>query len=127
FVGAFISTPIDPLSRVRSKQIDDLSFSILAADDMFGLQVLHAFSHFLGSWVRLSWLLEIASFLDVHQHNDALWHSVVERQQDAAVGSASFNRKAFGLILSLTQEIFPRSRPLPSALHNWCMQSLPLS
>ena len=127
FHGASITTRMDQLAHVRSKRIEDLSFPVLAADDMFSLQVLHAFSHFLGSWVRLSWLLEIASFLDAHHHDDLLWHSVIERQQGVGpVSDTSLNRNAFGLILSLTQEIFPSSRPLPSPIHNWCIQPLPI-
>jgi hypothetical protein len=127
FHGASISTRMDQLARVRTKRIEDLSFPVLAADDMFALQVLHAFSHFLGSWVRLSWLLEIAYFLEVHHHNDLLWHSVIERQQGGApVGGISFDREVFGLVLSLVQEVFPSSRPLPSRLHDWCVQPLPI-
>jgi hypothetical protein len=127
FHGASISTRMDQLARVRTKRIEDLSFPVLAADDMFVLQVLHAFSHLLGSWVRLSWLLEIAYFLEVHHQDHLLWHSVIEREQDVAqINGTSFNRNAFGLILSLTQEIFPSSRPLPSRLHDWCIQSLPI-
>jgi len=127
FHGASISTRMDQLARVRSKRIENLTFPVPAADDIFALQVLHAFSHFLGSWVRLSWLLEIAHFIDVHHQDHLLWHSVVERQQDVAqVSRISFNREAFGLVLSLTQEIFPSSRPLPSALRDWCIQPLPI-
>ena len=127
FQGASIHTHVDQLARVRNKQIEDLNFPVLAADDMFALQVYHAFSHFLGSWVRLSWLLEIAYFLEVHHQDHLLWHSVVEREQDVAkVKGNSFNRDAFGLILSITQEIFPISSPLPPTLHDWCVQSLPI-
>jgi hypothetical protein len=127
FHSVFISTPMDQPPRVRSKSFENLSFPALVADDMFTLQVLHAFSHFLGSWVRLSWLLEIAYYLDVHRQDDLLWHSIVQGQQNAApVTGIAFNRNAFGLILSLTQEIFPSSRPLPSALNDWCIQSLPV-
>jgi hypothetical protein len=113
---------------VRSKSFENLSFPALAADDTFTLQVFHAFSHVLGSWVRLSWLLEIAYYLDVHRQDDLLWHCIVQGQQNAApVTGIAFNRNAFGLILSLTQEIFPSSHALPSALNDWCIQSLPVT
>jgi|tagenome__1003787_1003787.scaffolds.fasta_scaffold20875831_2 hypothetical protein len=128
FHGVSISTPTDQLARARSKTIDDLNFPALAADDMFALQILHSFSHLLGSWVRLSWLLEISNFLHAHHQNDSLWHSVIERQQNAPSQSSArsaHTRNAFGLILSLTQEIFPSSRPLPLPLHKWCIEPLP--
>jgi Uncharacterised nucleotidyltransferase len=129
FHGVSISTPADQLARARTKTLDDLSFPALAADDMFALQMLHAFSHLLGSWVRLSWLFEISNFLHAHHQDDPLWHSVIERQQSAqssaSTSAIAHNRNAFGLILSLTQEIFPGSRPLPSPLHNWCIEPLP--
>ena len=132
FHGFSIFTPTDQLARARTKTLDDLNFPALAADDMFALQILHAFSHLLGSWVRLSWLFEISNFLHAHHQDDSLWHSVIERQQSAqsqsgasTSASSASTRNAFGLILSLTQQIFPSSRPLPSPLHNWCIATLP--
>ena len=54
-----------------------------------------------------------ADFSDAH-NSGKLDHLVVN------------NRNAFGLILSLTQEVFRSSRTLPSALQDWCIQPLPV-
>jgi hypothetical protein len=116
--GVSIATPADELSRVRQKTLAGVSFPALATDDMFSLQVLHAFNHLLGSWVRLSWLLEIGHFLDLHHEDDALWHSIIERTQKEPA-----TRNAFGLVLCLTQALF--ARPIPHALDEWCLQPLP--
>jgi hypothetical protein len=124
FYGVSMHTPSDQLARLQQKTLQDLTFPTLADDDIFSLQVLHAFNHLLGSWIRLSWLFEIRHFLNLHHNDSVLWSSVISRQQasDAARERAN-NRNAFGLILSLTQRLFPR--PIPRALDDWCVQPLP--
>jgi hypothetical protein len=116
--GVSILSRSDELSRLQYKVLDGVAFPALATDDMFSVQVHHAFNHLLGSWVRISWLLEIGHFLDVHYNDDDLWRSVIARtQRDPVAGNA------FGLILCLTQTLFPR--PIPCALDEWCLRSLP--
>jgi len=124
FYGVSMHTPSDQLARLQQKTLQSLTFPALAADDIFSLQVLHAFNHLLGSWIRLSWLLEISRFLSLHHNDSALWSSVINRQRpgERAQGNVN-NRNAFGLILSLTQLLF--LRPIPRALGDWCVQPLP--
>jgi len=124
FHGVAIYTPSDLFAHAQNKIVDNLSFPTLATYDIFSLQVLHAFSHILGSWVRLSWLLEIAQFLDLYHDDDALWHSVIERQKTASADN--HNRNAFGLVLSLTRQTFPSHRQLPLPLREWCIEPVPL-
>jgi hypothetical protein len=118
FHGASVHLANNQLDRVRGASLNGIDFPILASDDAFSLQILHSFGHFLGSWIRLSWLIEIANFLNAHHQDNALWQSVVATQN-----SHGTNREAFGLILSLTNSLF--STKIPEALDAWCLQPLP--
>ena len=108
----------DCFERVQTKTSEGVTFPCLAPADMFCLQVMHAFNHFLGSWVRLSWLLEIGHFIGAHHGDAPLWDSI--RQYS---GESPLVRNAFGLIISLTNRLFPR--PIPKSLDQWCLQPLP--
>jgi hypothetical protein len=127
FHGASVDAPSDHLARSRRAALDDFSFPVLALDDAFSLQVLHTFSHLLGSWVRISWLVEIAHSLEAHRDNASLWHSVIKRNTNCGTATTSNgnNREAFGLILSLTNHLF--ATPIPKPLYDWCAhpQTLP--
>src|SRR5215472_3546854 len=59
----FMKLTVDCLHRTRVGHIHGFAFPSLADEDAFLLQVLHAFRHFLSSWLRLSWLWEIHYFL----------------------------------------------------------------
>jgi Uncharacterised nucleotidyltransferase len=115
--GASIDGPSDCRSRAQSKTLQNVSFPSLSADDMFYLQVMHAFKHLLGSWIRVSWLVEIGYFIDLHHRDADLWRSVTVR-----AGQDQIVQDAFGLIISLTQTLFPR--PIPRGLDEWCLQPL---
>jgi hypothetical protein len=116
--GVSIDAPSNCLQRAGRMAVHQVSFPALAPDDRFTLQVTHAMKHLLGSWVRLSWLVEIGYFIDLHYDDADLWCSVTTR-----AGDAPTVRNAFGLILSLTQALFPR--PIPHVLDAWCLQPLP--
>jgi len=113
-----IGAPIDCLDRLQPKSMLGVPFPALARDDMFLLQVFHAFQHLLASWIRLSWLFELDYFLGTHEQDAAFWHSVLDR----ASGDVKL-RRALGLILRLTNQIFPRR--LPPILEEWCLAPLP--
>jgi hypothetical protein len=116
--GVSIDAPSDCLQRVQNMTLQHTSFPALSPDDRFALHVMHAFKHLLGSWVRVSWLVEIGYFIDFHYDNTDLWRSVTTR-----AGHNPTVRNAFGLIISLTQALFPR--PIPRGLDAWCLQALP--
>ncbi len=105
------------LDRGESRNLHGLSFPALPIEDIFCFQVLHAFNHLLGSWVRVSWLFEISSFIDRNHGDTRLWRAVIER-----IGRDSKARNAFGLVISLTKAVF--SRPIPQPLDDWCLRSL---
>jgi hypothetical protein len=115
-----IGAPTDCLNRVQRKSLQGASFPALAEDDMFLLQVFHAFQHLLGSWIRLSWLFELDHFLGNHEQDAALWHAVRDR-----AGEDVRLKRAFGLILHLTNQIFPRR--IPPILEEWCLVPRPRS
>jgi hypothetical protein len=115
-----IGAPIDCLNRLRRKSLLGVSFPALAEDDMFLLHVFHIFQHLLASWIRLSWLFELDHFLGIHEQDAALWHSVLDR----ASGDVKL-RRALGLVLRLTNQIFPRR--LPPILEERFLVPLPRS
>jgi hypothetical protein len=115
-----IGAPIDCLNRLRRKSLLGVSFPVLAEDDMFLLHVFHVFQHLLATWIRLSWLFELDHFLGTHEQDAALWHSVLDR----ASGDVKL-RRALGLVLRLTNQIFPRR--LPPVLEEWFLAPLPRS
>ena len=116
--GVSIDAPAGCFEGVESRTLHDLSFPVLSPEQMFCLHVMHAFKHLLGSWVRVSWLLEVGYFVDRHCDHADLWRAVIER-----MGREAKARNAFGLVLSLTRTLFhPR---IPQALDDWCLRSLP--
>lgn len=116
--GVSIDAPSDFLERVETKTSHGISFPSLPAEDMFCVQVMHAFKHVMGSWVRLSWLVELGYFVDRHYNDVNLWQAVIDR-----MGRDPKARSATGLVLSLTNAVFPRS--IPPVLVDWCLRSLP--
>jgi hypothetical protein len=113
-----IGAPADCLDRVQRKSLLGVSFPALAEDDVFLLQVFHAFQHLLASWIRLSWLFELDHFFGTHEQDAPLWVSVRDR-----AGEDVRLQRALGLILHLTNRIFPRR--LPPILEKWCLAPLP--
>lgn len=113
-----LEVPVDCLDRTRVRYIRGLAFVALAQEDAFLLQVLHAFRHFLSSWVRLSWLWEIHHFLASQSEDAAGWMAIRDRAGDDPV-----LMNAFGLILGLTNELF--GSPIPEIVREWCIETLP--
>lgn len=113
-----LEVPVDCLDRTRVRHIQGFAFASLAEEDAFLLQVLHAFRHFLSSWVRLSWLWEIHHFLACRREDAALWLAVRDRAGDDPV-----LKNTFGLILGLTNQLF--GSPIPEVLREWCIETLP--
>jgi hypothetical protein len=110
--------PKDCLERTRRRKLRDIEYFSLVTEDMFLMQGLHAFSHLLGSWVRVSWLWEIHYFLQTNAGDAGLWHGIIGR-----AGHDPKLRKSIGLVLCLTTELF--GGPIPEALDDWCLDALP--
>lgn len=116
--GVTIQTPMASFDDLETRVLHGISFPALPAAEMFCLQVMHAFKHLLGSWVRASWLFEIGHFIDRRYDDEKLWRAVISR-----MGRDVKTQNAFGLVISLTNALFPR--PIPEPLADWCLQKLP--
>jgi hypothetical protein len=115
--GVSLRVPAGVIDRGNEAMRLGVRFRSLAMDDVFLLQVVHAFQHLLDSWVRLSWLYEIDFFLSHHAQDNELWESVKRR-----AGDDRKMREAVGLILLLTSKLFGSN--LPAALNAWCVGPL---
>jgi hypothetical protein len=119
-----LQVPQDCLAHTRESRLQETAFTTLCVEDAFLMQVLHAFGHLLGSWLRVSWLWEIHYFVEERRGNDDFWHAF-----QARAGSDPRLGRAIGLVLGLTEQLFdtrlPESlrdayiEPLPERIHAW--------
>lgn len=107
----------DWLDRTCVRDLRGIRFVSLSEADACMLQMLHAFRHFLTSWVRLSWLWEIDYFLRSRPNDDPIWAAIRETGGDDPV-----LRNGVGLILALTNRLF--GSPIPKILGHWCVDAL---
>jgi hypothetical protein len=108
-----LAVPENLLSRLELREMYGISFPALSLEDAFLVQVLHAFGHLLGSWLRVSWLWEIHYFVEIHAADTGFWQSFRER-----AGDDPQMRKAIGLVLSLTRRFFQTRIPAePQAVY----------
>jgi hypothetical protein len=112
-----LELPTNCLHYAIPMTVCGVKFYGLSLPDRFLAQVLHAFRHSLRSWVRLSWLLEIARCMELHRENEALWSRLAER-----AGDRLLTKRAFALILSLVNRLF-QSR-IPPQLHSWAAEGM---
>jgi hypothetical protein len=112
-----LELPMDCLHHATPMTLHGVKFYQLALPDRILAQVLHAFRHSFRSWVRLSWLLEIARCMELHRENEALWDCVAER-----AGDGFLTKRAFALILSLANRLF-QSR-IPTQLRSWAAEGM---
>lgn len=115
-----VDTPHDCLQHTRPQTSHGLHYLGLALEDSFLLHVLHAFRHSLRSWMRLSWLLEIAHCLEKHRDNKALWDRVVLR-----AGSRRLTKRIFGFVLGLVENLF--LTPIPTPFQLWTADAMTFS
>jgi hypothetical protein len=106
-----VDAPHDCLQHARPRSRHGLHYLGLALEDNFLLHVLHAFRHSLRSWMRLSWLLEIAHGLEKHRDDKALWDRMLLR-----AGSALLTKRIFGFVLGLVEHLFLTAIPTPFQL-----------
>jgi hypothetical protein len=77
--GVSFEGPEFSVDDVRTRRWQELTFRGLPEEDMFLIQVIHAFNHILTGWVRMSWLYEIAYFLNQRSTDRPLWERVQRR------------------------------------------------
>jgi Uncharacterised nucleotidyltransferase len=112
-----VETPQDCLERTEARDIAGLQYLGLSLEDKFLLQVLHAFHHSFRSWIRVSWLQELANCLDKHQQNVHLWNRLIAR-----AGNAGLSKSIFAFVLGLVQRLF--HAPIPSQLCSWTAEAV---
>ena len=115
-----VETPADCLENAQPRNISGQEFLCLSLEDAFLMQVLHAFRHATRSWIRVSWLLEIAKCMDRHQPDATLWNHVIHR-----AGNARLTKSAFAFVLGLVARLF--QTPIPAALRSWTSEAMTLS
>jgi Uncharacterised nucleotidyltransferase len=100
------------LTRAAPHQWHGLTFPALDDTDAFLLQTQHVMSHVLTYWVKMSWLFEIANFLDQRRSDTVFW-SLIERRVREVSGFEDFMAFAIGL----TAKVF--DAPIPPVAANW--------
>lgn len=103
-----LEAPHHCLEQAQLHTLDGIGFLALSLPDKFILQVLHVFRHSFRSWIRLSWLLEIARCMVLHQDDTALWIRIMER-----AGNTSLTKSIFGFVLQLATRLFHTPIPVP--------------
>jgi Uncharacterised nucleotidyltransferase len=107
-----LQPPTDCMDHAEPHDIRGIKYRRLTLEDRFLFQVLHVFRHSLRSWIRVSWLFEIARCVEIHQADAELWNRVIGR-----AGNASLMKSAFAYVLGLCQRMF--QTPIPGLLRLW--------
>ena len=120
-IGDFSHLVWNEPSFLANSCIRDLHGSVthvLPGQDSFVLQAVHVFHHLLDGWVKLSWLYEIAYFLDKRSSDDDVWQLI---SQNLAVDPMF--REAIAVVVNLVAELFQVR--VPSEVKDWIAQIRP--
>src|ERR1700691_1727366 len=79
-----LDEPTFALHNPKLKEWGGLRFPGLSEEDTLLLQLLHAFQHMLHYWVKLSWLLEIGSFMEKRRGDSSFWKQFSLRLEGAS-------------------------------------------
>lgn len=112
--GVSFEGPEFSVDDVRTRQWQELTFRGLPEEDMFLIQVIHAFNHILTGWVRMSWLYEIAYFLNQRSTDGALWERV-ERRVEAR--DEPLLREMIAVVAELSRHFY--KAPIPPMFRTW--------
>jgi Uncharacterised nucleotidyltransferase len=112
-----LEVPRDSLLHAVPMKLGGIEFTALSLADRFVCQVFHAFRHSFRSWLRLSWLLEIGRFMEVHRDDDSIWFQIIER-----AGERLHTKRAFTFILALTRHLF--QFPIPRQISSWAADGM---
>jgi len=112
--GVSFEGPEFSVDDVRIRRWQESTFRGLPEEDMFLIQVIHAFNHILTGWVRMSWLYEIAYFLNQRSTDRALWERV---QRRVAAGDEPLLREMTVVVAELSRHFY--KAPIPSMLRTW--------
>jgi hypothetical protein len=94
------------------------SFPALPDEDVFLLQVLHAFQHVLDGWIRMSWFYEIGYFLNQRAADTEFWQRVGHR-----VEQAPLMREFVVAVAEIVAKFF--GAPIPRTVQAWSHELRP--
>jgi len=112
--GVSFEGPEFSVDDVRTRRWQELTFRGLPEEDMFLIQVIHAFNHILTGWVRMSWLYEIAYFLNQRSTDRPLWERV---QRRVAARDEPLLREMIVVVAELSRHFY--KAPIPSMFRTW--------
>lgn len=107
-----VEVPQDCLYFAQLQHNNGFEYLVLSLEDKFLLQVLHVFRHSMRSWIRLSWLLEIANCMEKHEENAPVWTRLIHR-----AGDGRLIRPIFAFVLGLVNQLF--GTVIPEPLSSW--------
>lgn len=106
------------LENAVTRRFHGSTFQGLSDADSFILQALHSFHHLLGGWLKLSWLYEIAHFLDTRAPDTDLCQTISKK-----LSADPLLREAVAVIVSLASQLF-QVQP-PASIENWITEIRP--
>jgi hypothetical protein len=112
--GVSFDAPEFSIDNVRTQRWQELCFRGLPLEDMFLIQVIHAFNHILAGWVRMSWVYEIAYFLSQRSTDEALWECI---QRRVAAAGEPLLREMIVVVAELSRHFY--RAPIPSMIGSW--------
>jgi hypothetical protein len=104
------------LSRSIRRSIAGQTVPVLSPADQFIDQTGHLLQHLMSEWTRLSWLLELRSWLQRNEENTELWREIV-----TLTSSCPQSQLAIGTTLRMVQALFhytPRNHTAKEFMHS---------
>jgi hypothetical protein len=115
--GIAVDAPELDLKNVSAREVMGVKFCALPLEQAFLLQLLHVFRHFLGGWIRPSWVYELGWFLGGPRATSNVCASML-----SLIPSPN-TVHACGLCLSMATTVF-RGR-IPSLLEQELLANMP--
>jgi hypothetical protein len=100
------------IENTTSRELRGSVYQTLSQEDAFVLQGLHCFHHILDGWAKLSWLYEIAYFIEKRGADHLLWQKVSRK-----FGNDPLLREAVALAVELAGSFF--KAPVPRPIKQW--------
>ena len=114
-----LPAPEDALEHIQMRTLHEHVFPALSTEDIFLCQTTHVLRHIFAFWGRLSWLLEIATFIRTRERfeDNAFWDRVRQRTRQN-----KHMAEALGVVLCLAELLFDLQ--VPRALAAWTTDTL---
>lgn len=121
--GIDVTVPGHLLQRAVTRRAHGMFFTTLADDDLLAVTLIDTFARVLTYWCKLSWLLEIAHFLEVRHSEDMFWESFYKRTADwgklSQIADFLFSLSSSVFGVTLPEVVQYRASELSPALALW--------